>query len=111
MNDLIQVQTTTDQRAVAATIARELVVEHLAACVQISGPITSTYRWLGNVETAEEWSCTIKTVAQLYPQVEHRIRELHTYDEPEIIAVRIEQASLGYSRWLHAQLAEPTDLQ
>ncbi len=109
MNDVIQVQTTTDQPAVAATIARELVAEQLAACVQISGPITSTYRWLGNVETAEEWSCTIKTVAQLYSQVERRIRELHTYDEPEIIAVRIEQTSPSYSRWLHAQLVEPAD--
>jgi periplasmic divalent cation tolerance protein len=108
MNDVIQVHTTTDQHSVANTLARELVAERLAACVQISGPIKSTYRWHGNIETAEEWSCAIKTLQHLYPQVERRIRELHTYDEPEIIAVRLEQASPSYVRWLKEQLVDPS---
>ncbi len=109
MQDVLEVQTTTDQPMVAAALARELVAERLAACVQISGPITSTYRWQGNIETAEEWRCSIKTLERLYPLVERRIRELHTYEEPEIIAVHIAQASPGYVRWLQAQLVDPAD--
>ncbi len=102
----IEIHTTTDQKGVAETIARELVAQRLAACVQVSGPITSTYRWQDKVETTEEWCCTIKTAARLYEQVEARIRELHPYEEPEIIAVRIERASATYLLWLAAQLVD-----
>ncbi len=62
MENAIQIITTTDSKAAAERIARELVEQRLAACVQIGGPITSVYRWQGKMETAEEWTCTIKTV-------------------------------------------------
>ncbi len=107
MIDILQVQTTTDQQAAAMSIAQDLVDRRLAACVQISGPITSVYRWLGNLETAEEWTCTIKTTAELYAAVEQRIRQLHTYEEPEIIAIRITSASASYINWLTNQLSAP----
>ena len=107
MTDIMQVQTTTDQRESALAIAEDLVGSGLAACVQIGGPITSLYRWRGNVETASEWTCTIKTTVGLYPAVEQRIRQLHTYEEPEIIAVEIAVASTSYLNWLRAQLAAP----
>jgi len=107
MNDILQVQTTTDQQQAALNIAQDLVRNHLAACVQIGGPITSVYRWQGNVETASEWTCTIKTTADLYPAVEQRIRQLHTYEEPEIIAVEIARASPSYVTWLMSQLSAP----
>lgn len=107
MNDILQVQTTTDQRETAQKIAHDLVRDRLAACVQIGGPITSVYRWQGNVETASEWICTIKTTADLYPTVEQHIRQLHTYEEPEIVAVEIAKASPSYLDWLRNQLAAP----
>ncbi len=107
MDDVIQLQTTTDRRESALALAQDLVAHGLAACVQISGPVTSVYRWQGKVEQAEEWVCVIKTVRRLYAQVEQRIREMHDYDEPEIIAVSIVAGSPSYLDWLRAQLMHP----
>ncbi len=109
MNEVIQVQITTPHREQASVIARHLVERRLAACVQISGPITSVYRWQGTIETAEEWACTIKTIEPLFPQVERQVRDLHLYDEPEIIATRIGPASSSYLRWLNDQVADVAD--
>ncbi len=77
-----------------------LVANRLAACVQLSGPVESTYRWKDQIETASEWCCTIKTLRALYPQVESKIRELHSYGEPEIVATAIVAASKGYLNWI-----------
>lgn len=100
----IQVETTTANKADADRIARTLVERHLAACVQVSGPISSCYRWQGTIENASEWLCTIKTTDSSYKLVEALIRELHTYDEPEIIAVPIIAGSPGYLQWLLNQV-------
>ena len=88
-------------------IAQDLVRSGLAACVQIGGPITSVYRWMGSVDTAAEWTCTAKTTSNLYGDVERRIRKLHTYEEPEIIAVEVVGGSPSYLGWLRAQLNRP----
>jgi periplasmic divalent cation tolerance protein len=103
MGQAIQVATTTANKADAERLARALVEQRLAACVQISGPITSCYRWQETIETASEWLCTIKTTDAVYRQVETVIRQLHTYDEPEIVAVPIVAGSPGYLRWLEDQ--------
>ena len=89
MHETIQVSTTTATKADAERIAAALVERRLAACVQVGGPIRSCYRWQGKIETAEEWLCTAKTTREAYDQVEQAIRELHPYEEPEIIAVPI----------------------
>ena len=104
MSEAIQIVTTTDNQASAQKIAENLVETRLAACVQIEGPVTSVYRWKGNVETAEEWRCTIKTVRRLYRDVEHRIRQLHSYDEPEILATTVDEGSDSYLDWLGDQV-------
>ena len=103
----IQVQTTTHDKASAETIANALVQDRLAACVHIGGPITSVYRWQGALETAQEWICTIKTVHRLYPEIAARIRQLHTYEEPEIVVTRLDDGSPGYLDWLVAQVKLP----
>jgi periplasmic divalent cation tolerance protein len=95
----IQMVTTTDDRDNAQSIARVLVELKLAACVQILGPITSTYRWEGAVETAEEWQCLIKTRRDRLGDVEDVIRSLHPYDIPEIIAMPIVGGDLDYLSW------------
>ena len=105
MNDYIQVITTIDREEAAAEIARMLVQKRLAACVQVVGPITSTYRWKGQVETSREWQCVAKTRRQLYPRVEEAIRQAHSYDEPEILAVPMAAASQTYLAWLDEQVA------
>lgn len=98
--EAIQVTTTVADRADAERIAASLVAKRLAACVQVSGPIESTFRWKGQIETSQEWVCTIKTRLNLYPIVEQALRELHSYDEPEIIAVPIVAGSERYLAWI-----------
>lgn len=102
----VQVMTTVDDEQGAQDIADALVGTRLAACVQIIGPITSTYWWQGDIGRAQEWLCLAKTRADLYPQVEAAIREAHTYDIPEILAVPIVAGSNSYLGWLAAETAQ-----
>jgi len=104
MADFIQVQTTTAGREEAEAIAAELVDKRLVACVQIVGPITSTYRWQGEVETAEEWLLLIKTSAAAYQRVEEAIRRRHSYEVPEIIALPVVRGSEGYLGWVEGEV-------
>jgi periplasmic divalent cation tolerance protein len=104
MTDFIQVSTTTETKQAAQEIAAALVEQRLAACVQVSGPVESVYRWQGKVQQSQEWLCTAKTRASLLPQVEAAIRELHTYECPEIVAVPIADGSAAYLTWLGEQL-------
>ena len=99
----IQVVTTTALREEAERIARELVEARLAACVQIVGPITSTYRWQGQIETGEEWQCWAKTRGALFARVEEAIRRIHPYEVPEILAVPVVAGSASYLAWLDAE--------
>lgn len=104
MADYIQVVTTTEHEQDAQTIARQLVQQRLAACVQVLGPITSTYRWEGRIETAQEWQCWAKTRRELYEQIERAIRQIHSYELPEILAVEIVAGSRGYLAWLDEEV-------
>lgn len=103
MNDFLQMVTTTERQEDARRIADLLVERHLAACVQIVGPITSVYRWQGKVESAQEWQCQIKTRQALLDDVSDAIREIHPYEVPEIIAVPIVAGSREYLIWLEEQ--------
>jgi periplasmic divalent cation tolerance protein len=109
MVDAIQVTTTVADQADAERIAAALVARQLAACVHVSGPVASTYRWKGQIETSNEWTCSIKTLRSLYEQVEKAIRDLHSYDEPEIVALPIVAGSASYLKWLagSVQAKEP----
>jgi periplasmic divalent cation tolerance protein len=104
MTDTIEVTTTTGTRDEAQRIAAALVERRLAACAQVQGPIQSTYWWRGKVESAEEWRCVAKTRWQLFEQVETAIRQLHSYETPEILAVRVEAGSSAYLQWVHDEL-------
>lgn len=108
MTDAMQVFTTVDSTDAANAIARVLVERRLAACVQILGPIQSTYWWEGKVESAEEWLCLIKTVADAYTDVEQAIRENHPYDVPEILAVPVTAGHSGYLAWIRDQISVKT---
>jgi periplasmic divalent cation tolerance protein len=104
MDAILQVVTTTGSREEAERIAGQLVERRLAACVQISGPITSTYRWQGKLETGQEWLCLIKTLREQFAAIEAAIRELHSYEVPEILAFEATTASEAYHRWLAAEV-------
>jgi periplasmic divalent cation tolerance protein len=104
MKSFIQVTTTTESREQAKKIADHLVEQKLAACVQILGPIESTYRWKGKIETSPEWLCLIKTQEDFYDDVESAIKEMHSYETPEIIAVPIIKGSKEYLQWLDSEI-------
>jgi periplasmic divalent cation tolerance protein len=103
MKTYIQISTTTETKEQAQKIARYLVEQKLAACVQISGPIESIYHWKGKVETSNEWLCLIKTREDLFDIVEAAIKKMHSYETPEIIAVQIIKGSKEYLNWLDAE--------
>ena len=100
MSEYRVVLTTTDSREHAATIAQALVEQRLAACVNIVGPMDSTYRWKEKIETAEEFLLLIKTTATQFAAVRDKIRQLHTYDLPECISIAIDDGSADYLAWL-----------
>ncbi len=100
MTEYVQVLTTVGSEDEAARIGSALVDGRLAACVQVVGPILSRYRWQGKVEEEREWQCLAKTEAARYAEVEAAIRRLHSYEEPEIIAIPILAGSKGYLDWV-----------
>jgi periplasmic divalent cation tolerance protein len=100
MDEYLQVLTTTATREDAQTIADVLVEKRLAGCVQIVGPIASTFRWEGKVERTAEWLCLIKSETRLYDALEQAIKEQHPYETPEIIAISIAAGSQPYLQWL-----------
>jgi periplasmic divalent cation tolerance protein len=89
----------------AGRIARTLVGEGLAACVNFTeARIRSVYRWKGEVETAREILLLVKTTRRAFAAVERRVRALHSYEVPEIIALRIVAGSRAYLQWLESSL-------
>lgn len=91
----------------AASIARSLVGDRLAACVNIIGPIRSVYRWRDAVEDDREFLLVIKTRATLYMKVETRVRDMHTYEIPEVIFLPLDRGSPPYLKWLLDSTARP----
>lgn len=102
----LQVTTTTAERKDADALARAVLDQRLGACVQISGPIDSSYWWNDRLETAREWIVTIKTRKDLYKPLEKLLLEQHPYDQPEIIATAVTHVSAGYLKWLNEQVRE-----
>jgi periplasmic divalent cation tolerance protein len=105
MGDFIQVTTTASSKDEAEKIARALLEQRLAACVQVVGPIESHYWWKGKIERSGEWLCMIKTLRGKFPAVESAIRANHSYEVPEIIACPIEGGSEPYLNWLRNETA------
>ncbi len=100
MVDCFQVTTTLPDRAAADQMAARLVEERLAACAQVLGPLSSTYIWKGQIEQAAEWYCNLKTTKMRLAELQERIRELHPYQVPEIIAIPILEGNADYLKWI-----------
>ncbi|GHF59793.1 periplasmic divalent cation tolerance protein [Amycolatopsis bartoniae] len=99
MTEHVVVTTTTDSEDAARDLAARAVEAKLGACAQIV-PITSVYRWEGEVRTDPEWRVEIKTAADRVPPLVSLLQEAHSYDLPEIIATPIEGGSAEYLAWL-----------
>jgi periplasmic divalent cation tolerance protein len=100
MSDEKLVISTAGSKEEASKIAGILVEERLAACVNIVGPMESVYRWQDKVERAQEFMMVAKTTSVRASDVVKRIRELHSYDLPEAVALDIEGGSADYLKWI-----------
>lgn len=99
-----EITTTAGDQATAIKIAEALIDAHLAACVQIVGPIRSIYRWKGSVHNDEEWKCNVKTISAAVDACIAKIREVHPYEVPEIIANPIAKCLSEYESWAESQI-------
>jgi periplasmic divalent cation tolerance protein len=89
--------------AEADRIAEALVAERLAACVNILGTVRSVYRWQGAVERADEVAMIAKTTENLFEPLAARVRALHSYDTPAIVAWPIVVGDAAYLDWIAAE--------
>jgi periplasmic divalent cation tolerance protein len=102
----VQVLTTLEGREAAVTLAQAVVDARLVACAQVTGPVTSVYRWQGDVEQATEWYCVMKTTGARYGALAAWIAEHHPYDTPELIATPIVAGAPDYLAWITAETVD-----
>ena len=88
----------------ASALARALVTERLAACVNVLQPMTSTYRWEDNVEVVTEHQLVIKTMATQVDALKARINELHPYNVPEVLVLPVRDGAPTYLEWLQQSI-------
>ena len=100
MTDKRLVLSTASSREEAQKIASALVEGHLAACVQIVGPIRSVYRWKGAVEDTEEFLLLMKTTATALARLRNELTRLHSYEVPECVEIPIESGLPAYMEWI-----------
>lgn len=109
MSNYIQVSTTTPDRQMAESIATALVGARLAACVQISENLTSFYWWQGKTEKTIECLCIVKTTVDRLPETIVKIKAIHSYDVPEIIALPIIGGNSEYLDWIDEETKQTGD--
>ncbi len=100
MSEFLSVYMTAPTRDEADEIARVLVDERLAACANIFWDVASVYRWQGKVEQAQECVIIAKTTADKFDALQKRVKEIHSYDCPCIVATAITTGNPDYLEWL-----------
>jgi periplasmic divalent cation tolerance protein len=102
MADALELHVTMPDAEQAASMARVLVGEGLAACVNIVPDVRSIYTWEGRLQEDEEVLCFVKTRPEVFDRARARILELHPYEVPEILAFAVDDGSPTYLAWLAA---------
>ncbi len=100
--DLVEITTTVEHQADANRLATEIVSQRLAACVQISGPIFSVYRWNGSIHSGQEFGLKLKVASDGLANAVAFLQENHPYELPEIIVNQV-KASAEYAQWVNEQ--------
>ena len=98
--DVRIVLTTIGSQSDALALARVLVEERLAACVNMLPPMISLYRWKGSIEEDQEHLVVIKTIAERLPALEARLREIHPYELPELLVFNVDVGGAAYLDWV-----------
>lgn len=104
MTKALAVLTTFADRSEAEEFAGKIIASRLAACVQLSGEVTSFFWWKDGIERDNEIVVTMKTLEKAYPKLESLIEELHSYETPEILAIPIIYGGKGYLDWLEEEI-------
>src|SRR4051794_13774312 len=99
-SDVLIVLSTFSSADEARRVCRQLVEEQLAACANLIPQVESIYRWQGAVEVASEVVAVLKTTRTRYSELESRLRTLHSYEVPEVVALSVEAGSEPYLRWV-----------
>jgi periplasmic divalent cation tolerance protein len=105
MGSYVQVQVSVPSRDEGLQIARSVIEARLAACAQVVGPITSTYRWQGAINVDEEYLLLMKTTASRYADLEKHVHQQHSYSVAEIISTPINAGLSSYLAWVDEETA------
>jgi periplasmic divalent cation tolerance protein len=103
MSEVLLVLTNLPDAESADRLARQLIEQRAAACVNRLAPCVSTYRWQSEIESATEVPLLIKTTRAAYPRLEQAIRAAHPYELPEIVAVSVDQGLPAYLDWVRLE--------
>jgi periplasmic divalent cation tolerance protein len=104
MTDKSVVLSTASTAAEAETIARRLVDDRLAACVNVVTGVRSFYRWKGKIEKSPEWLLVIKSSRGRFEELRAALEKLHSYDVPEVIALPVVEGPKNYLHWMEGEL-------
>jgi len=106
MSNVVLVLSTAPDDDSTDALARTLIEEKLAACVNVMPPMTSIYRWQGAIERSVERQLIIKTMRSALPALRARVLELHSYDLPEFIVIDVTSGSAEYLAWIAAEVSD-----
>lgn len=109
MTDKVVILVTAASRSQCGKIARHLVENKLAACVNITQPVQSIYRWEGKLAEGKEFLLVIKSTRELFPEIKTAISKLHSYTTPEIICLPIIDGSENYLQWISDSVSKATE--
>ena len=102
--EYILIMVTASSREEAEKIATTLLERKLIACANILGPVSSRFWWQGKIDSAEEYMIFMKTKRELFDQVADNVKQLHSYEVPEIIALPIVEGAKPYLEWINSNL-------
>ena len=103
MTNKIVVFTTCGSEEEARKLATALIEKHIAACVNISPPVTSVYRWKGSIEQAQEWLLIIKSRRERFEELRVVLESAHSYELPEVLAIPVVDGSPNYLEWVEEE--------
>jgi periplasmic divalent cation tolerance protein len=100
MTGLLLIRVNCPDAETAHALSATLIAEHLAPCTNLTGPVTATYVWQGEIETGEEWVLWVKAHEDAWPRIETVIKAEHPDDVPAILALPVSRVNASYAQWL-----------